>query len=195
MNQVDAARISERYRPWYRVRGLLMAPMFLVMVLCFWHECEDHALQFTLGPGLFAAGLALRIWSQMHLHYRLDVRKVLTTTGPYAWVRNPIYIGNTLILMGICVLSELVWFVPGVLLICAAVYSMVVRYEEAHLTRKYGRPYLDYMAAVPRWLPRAPRENEPADVGRFFWPSVGVELYNLFWFAIPIVKEIISDLR
>jgi protein-S-isoprenylcysteine O-methyltransferase Ste14 len=196
MTSAQSEFAAVRYRPYYRMRGVLMAPLFLTMVLCFWNECEIHAIQFSLGPLFFTAGLALRIWSQMHLGYRLAVRKVLTTTGPYTFTRNPIYIANMLILMGICVLSELLWFLPILLVTCAVIYSMVVRYEEAHLLQKYGLAYASYLNRVPRWVPHLLYERSPetAPVRRFFWPSVRVELYNLLWFAIPVAKEIISEL-
>ena len=72
------------------------------------------------------------------LHYRLKMRKVLTSTGPYAWVRNPIYIANTSMLVGLTCTSEHFWFVPIMLLWCAVVYHYVVRREESHLRDKYG---------------------------------------------------------
>lgn len=78
----------------------------------------------------------------------------LTTSGPYQFVRNPLYIGNTLVYVGAAVLSELLWLTPIVLLWCAALYSFVVRDEEADLLRLYGGAYSAYRSEVPRWLPR-----------------------------------------
>jgi len=73
----------------YKNRGLLMVPPVVFMVLCTWKEIENDALVFGLGGIVFGMGLCLRIWSQMHLHHRLKVHKILTTTGPYVYIRNP----------------------------------------------------------------------------------------------------------
>src|SRR3954452_17361109 len=102
------------------------------------------------------------MWSQKYLGYRLRIKRNITTSGPYALVRNPIYIGNTLVILGTVVMSEVLWMVPVTLLWCAMVYSFVVRYEERLLTAKYGKEYLDYLVAVPRWLPRLVRPQGTA---------------------------------
>lgn len=176
----------------YRVRGLLMAPPYLFLVLSSLGEYEQETVLWTLGLAVFAAGLGLRVWAQMHLHYRLRVRKQLTTTGPYAFVRNPIYIGNTLLLTALAILSEMVWFVPVMLLWCVVVYSLVVRREESHLLEKYGEPYAVFLKTVPRWRPSSRRVN-PAlmPIRPFFWPSVAAELHCLLWLAPLLGKELL----
>jgi len=186
--------ISRRYRPFYRARGVLMVPAFLLMTFCYWHECQDDWLQLTWGLAFFLAGWALRIWAQMHLRYRLPIKTILTTTGPYAHVRNPIYIANTLILVGICILEELIWLVPVVIGFCAVVYTLVVRYEEAHLKSKYGERYIEYLHRVPRWLPIGTSQAPPqcGGAGRFLVPSLRTEAHNVLWLVIPFTNEIIE---
>jgi protein-S-isoprenylcysteine O-methyltransferase Ste14 len=183
-----------RFHYFYTLRGALMAPWLVFMVFSTYWECERHWV-FPLAFGLFGAGFAIRVWAQMHLHYRLKVRKVLTTTGPYRFVRNPIYIANTLILLGACIMSELLWLAPFLLIWCCLVYSLVVRHEERHLTSKYGQAYLDYMNQAPRWLPRAPALGQPrVRVGHFAVRSVGAEMYCFLYILPFVLKEIISDM-
>ncbi|MGI6398332.1 MAG: methyltransferase family protein [Desulfomonilia bacterium] len=119
----------------------------------------------------------------MHLHYRLKVHKTLTLTGPYLYVRNPIYIGNTLILAGITVLAGLLWFVPVMVIACGFTYHMTVLYEEGHLTRKYGQGYVEFLERIPRWLPPAsgrPRMHRRQRYGHTFcrawWQSCTILL-------------------
>jgi protein-S-isoprenylcysteine O-methyltransferase Ste14 len=141
--------------------------------------------------------VALRVWAQIHLHYRLKVRKVLTVTGPYRFVRNPIYIGNTLIMAGACMLTELFWFVPIQVVYCAIVYSLVLRYEETHLTAKYGGAYLDYMSRVPRWIPRIGASGSPAGRGllaQYAVPSLRAEAHNMLFLIPFIIKELAHHL-
>jgi len=183
--------MKERYTLAYRLRGILMTPPFLFLVLVFWNETEHDAVVWPVGLGLFAAGVLVRIWAQMHLHYRLRIRKTLTTSGPYALVRNPIYIANTVMLLGLTVMSELLWFLPVMLVWCIGVYSLVVRREEGHLLNKYGEPYAEYLETVPRWLPRLePRPTATEGTRRFLWASIAAELHCLLWLIPLIGKEI-----
>jgi len=176
----------------YRVRGLLMLPPCAVLVLVTLRETEMDRVVWPVGLVVFFAGVLLRVWAQMHLHYRLRVRKQLTTTGPYAFVRNPIYIANTTMLLGLTVVSELLWFLPVMLAWCAVVYTFTVRREEAHLLEKYGQPYAEFLATTPRWLPRLTRRTAPrASVRRFLAPSIVAELHCLLWLVPLVAKEFI----
>ena len=184
------------YSVVYRLRGPLMVPPALFMILSFYGEVEHRLVIWPLGMGFFGLGLGLRIWAQMHLHYRLRVHKVLTTTGPYAYIRNPIYLANTLLLVGLTVLSELLWFVPVMVLWAAGVYTLVIRHEEKHLLEKYGDAYAAYLRTRPRWIPRGIRAI--ASVGAapqkasFLAPSIVAELHCLLWLIPVVMKEVFS---
>lgn len=176
----------------YRIRGLLMLPPAIFIVLFSYGEFEKDALVWPIGLAIFAAGMALRIWAQMHLHYRLRVHKKLTITGPYVYVRNPIYIANTLLMLGLTVTSELAWFLPIMLLWCIVLYRYVVRTEEAHLLEKYGEPYGHFIETVPRWIPKIGKDRSAKPrVAGFFWSSVAAELHCLLWLIPLIGKELI----
>ena len=171
-----------------------MVPPMVFVTLCTWGEVEEEWLVFGVGGVVFAAGLALRIWAQMHLHYRLSVRKILTTTGPYRYVRNPIYIANTTMLTAAVMLAELFWFMPIMVLYCAVVYTLVVRHEESHLLVKYGAPYQAYLDRVSRWFPGRSKDAAPAaNSVRFFYPSLWAECHNLALLLPFIIKELVVD--
>ncbi len=184
----------ERYRSIFKVRGLLMVPPVLFVLLVNFGEYEHDWLVLPIGYGIFLAGVALRVWAQMHLHYRLSVRKNLTNTGPYAFVRNPIYIANTTMLLGLTVASEVLWFLPVMLAWCVVVYHFVVRYEEAHLRVKYGDAYRAFMEQTPRWLPRVPAERAVGahTMRRFLKPSIVAELHCFLLLVPFVLKEIIE---
>lgn len=83
-----------------------------------------------------------------------DPPKELVITGPYHYVRNPIYVGVMLIFLG-----HFLWF--GYLELLMYMVSafigghfFVVLYEEPTLKRKFGASYEDYLQRVPRWIPR-----------------------------------------
>jgi protein-S-isoprenylcysteine O-methyltransferase Ste14 len=80
----------------------------------------------------------------------------LVTYGVFAWVRNPLYVGNFLIWMGFVVISGVLWFLPVAIVIFAIEYSLIVRYEEGVLESIFGGEYLAYKQSTPRWIPRPP---------------------------------------
>lgn len=83
-----------------------------------------------------------------------DPPRELVITGPYRYVRNPIYVGVALIYMG-----YFLWFGYWAILIYSAlafiaVHAFVVLYEEPTLKRKFGASYEEYLERVPRWVPK-----------------------------------------
>ncbi|MBI3329085.1 MAG: isoprenylcysteine carboxylmethyltransferase family protein [Nitrospinae bacterium] len=175
----------------YQWRGLLVAPPVLFSAVCFWHEYENELLTWVVGIGVFLAGWALRIWAQQHLRYRLTRQRALTTSGPYALVRNPIYLGNTLVVLGVVVASEVIWMVPFTILWCAGVYTLVTWYEERRLTEKYGEDYLAYKATVPRWVMRLAHSRTDVRQRPAFRPALFAELHVVLVLAPVVVKALI----
>ncbi len=89
----------------------------------------------------------------------------LVVSGPYRFVRNPMYVAVLAIIMGQA-LAFLSWPVAIYgLVVLAAVTTFVVAYEEPTLTEQFGDSYRRYLAAVPRWLPRLTpyRDAPPPD--------------------------------
>jgi len=170
-----------------------MVPLVAAMFFCRWLETERQWVVFSLGGVVFLAGVLTRVWAQMHLRHRLKVKMTLTSTGPYGYVRNPLYIGNTLILVGLSIMAGLVWLAPITILYCAVVYTFVVRQEESRLRETYGEPYLEYVQRVPRWIPhfRSPPVSERVSLQPFLMPSVRAELHNFLFLAVPVLKELV----
>jgi protein-S-isoprenylcysteine O-methyltransferase Ste14 len=175
----------------YRLRGYLICLPYIFALILNSFETENDWFNWPLGASIFLFGLFLRIWAQQHLHYRLKVKKILTTTGPYCFVRNPIYLGNILICLGLVVTSELLWLVPITFFYCFGIYSLVVRYEERHLTEKYGEPYRKYLLEVPRWLPKIGYFKALGIKNEYLRASIFAEIHCLLWVIPFIFKEII----
>ena len=175
---------------FYRFRSFLVSPPLIFASFCFFRETERFV--WPLGISVFLIGFMLRLWAQQHLHYRLKIRKQLTTTGPYAFVRNPVYIGNILIGLGATLVSELVWMVPITLLWYVIIYGFVVRHEEAHLLEKYGEAYQRYKSEVPRWFPRLPNFSKLELLNSFFYASVLKEGHCFLILFPYVLKELVS---
>ena len=185
-------------RFWYKIRGGLMAAPYVFAFFWMQNENEHHSV-FIFGLALVIAAFLLRLWAQLHLHYRLKVKKILTTTGPYAYVRNPIYVSNIMLLAGYVLMSELVWFVPVSVFYGYIVYHIVVAYEERHLLEKYGDPYAEYLERAPRWTPNisfhhrgSQPDGETSRVRTFLLPSLKAEYQCLVIALIPLTKELLD---
>jgi len=87
----------------------------------------------------------------------IDAPVFLVRSGPYRWVRNPMYIGVFSVLIGEAILFHSLSLFEYVLLVGIVVHLFVVFYEEPHLARQFGESYETYLRTVPRWLPRYPR--------------------------------------
>lgn len=136
----------------YRYRGPLLAPPLLAALVP--GGGPAGAWAWVAGLGLFAIGAGLRVWAQEHVRYRLDGAHSLATTGPYRRLRNPVYLGTTVLCVGAVVTTGRLWLAAGTAAWCAAVYAPVVRFEEDHLEGKFGDDYRRYRRRVPRWRPR-----------------------------------------
>ena len=76
----------------------------------------------------------------------------LVTTGPFALSRNPIYLGNTLLVVGVGLAFAAPWFLAAALLQAWLVTRLAITREEAHLAATFGADWTRYAARTPRWL-------------------------------------------
>ncbi len=78
----------------------------------------------------------------------------LVVTGPYRWVRNPMYVAVSLLIFGQGLLFGSLPLLEYGLLVWLGFFAFVVLYEEPALSRKFGREYEEFRVHVPRWIPR-----------------------------------------
>jgi protein-S-isoprenylcysteine O-methyltransferase Ste14 len=105
----------------------------------------------VIGCLLIFAGLAIRSWSAGILRKNRE----LTTTGPYAVIRNPLYFGSFLIMCGFCTLLDDPENILVVLGPIAGLYFLQVLREERNLSRLFGPQWDQYAKSVPRFIPRS----------------------------------------
>jgi protein-S-isoprenylcysteine O-methyltransferase Ste14 len=78
----------------------------------------------------------------------------LVTSGPFAWSRNPIYLGNTIAMIGVAFAFANPWFIPAALISAAVVVPLAIRREEAHLAAQFGDEWAAYQQDTKRWFGR-----------------------------------------
>ena len=104
----------------------------------------------TIGAALGLIGLAIRAYAAGYLHKQA----VLSTTGPYAYTRNPLYFGSSFLALGAAVATRS-WLAAALILVYfTVVYSFVMRREESELQQQHGAFFAAYAAVVPPFFPK-----------------------------------------
>jgi protein-S-isoprenylcysteine O-methyltransferase Ste14 len=137
--------------------GFLLAAVFLYLA-------EPDWLSLVIGLPVSLAGLAMRSWAAGHL--RKD--ESLVSSGPYAWTRNPLYLGTFLIALGCAAASARVEVAAAVFALFFLIYVPVMEQEEEHL-RKLFTGYGEYASRVPLLLPKPPSVKDPAAYRADVW--------------------------
>ncbi len=100
--------------------------------------------------------------------------KELVTSGPFAHVRNPLYIGNLVLAYGLVVLSKVDWLLWAFPLAFFFQYGAIVAWEERILTERFGKEYERYRGEVRAWIPSARAYSSPGSHGfrgKIAWES------------------------
>ena len=168
----------------------LRVPSGFLLVVAFGWLARPDVHSLWLGVPVSIAGLLLRAWAAGHL----SKNQSLATSGPYAYLRNPLYMGTLLVAAGLVIAAqrwELAVLFTAVFLL---VYLPVIELEEQHLRDLFPN-YADYAQRVPLLLPRL--QSAPASSVAFQWSLYRRnEEYNallgfaaglafLIWKAIP----------
>lgn len=117
------------------------------------------------GVLLLLAGSGLHLWSKGCLEQNLR----LTSTGPYRWTRNPFYLANLLIDLGLCFVIGRWWVAAVFLPIWWFSYRETISREEARLLELFPDAFPDYLNSVPRLIPSGRRLPVDRAEGRFDW--------------------------
>jgi protein-S-isoprenylcysteine O-methyltransferase Ste14 len=151
---------------WTRIARRIRVPMGFVFALFFLltaHPSAHSLLWSLLGT---VPGLALRVYASGYVTKNTE----LTMTGPYAYTRNPLYLGSMLIAFGFAVAAHSWWIALALAVLFALIYLPTIRSEEEFL-RGHFSEYDEYARRVPRLLPRLTRastmKSDGALEGRF----------------------------
>jgi protein-S-isoprenylcysteine O-methyltransferase Ste14 len=148
--------------PWQRFARRARVPLgFGFAALYLWLARPAWAW-IAAGLAPIALGLWLRALASGHVRKNAE----LTTTGPYRYTRNPLYLGSLLIAIGFAIAARSVWIAASIVVLFVAIYWPVILAEENFLRAQFS-DFDRYAASVPRLLPR-PRAA--GDAGKFSAP-------------------------
>jgi protein-S-isoprenylcysteine O-methyltransferase Ste14 len=151
---------------WSRIARRIRVPLGFAFAVVYYWLARPTLISMIAGGCIALAGVAIRAAASGHVRKN----EQLTTTGPYAHLRNPLYFGSMVLALGFAVAARNLWIVGGMFAIFGAIYWPVIRSEEAFLREKFS-DYEEYARNVPRLLPRFTAfGNRP---GTFSW--------DLYW--------------
>jgi protein-S-isoprenylcysteine O-methyltransferase Ste14 len=139
----------------------LRVPGGFVLVAAFLWLSDPTAQSLAYGLPVAALGLWLRGWAAGHL----AKNQRLTVSGPYAWIRNPLYVGTLLTAAGLAVASRRVSLTVLFVAFFLLIYLPVIELEEQYLRQLFAA-FDEYATRVPMLLPRGRRWP---GIGRFRW--------------------------
>lgn len=141
-------------------------PLIYLGTLLLW-PLADHLMPLDMslppavrlgGFGLMLVGFIIDGWAMLTLrraHTTIMPHRgalVLVSDGPYRFSRNPIYVGNTIVIAGLGVVIASWWLLLAAFAATALVFVLAVRREEMHLALRFGAAWDSYASRVRRWV-------------------------------------------
>ncbi len=147
----------------WRVRaGYPLAILFLYLA-------SPTPSAIAIGAAIAAIGLVVRGAAAGHLR-KLET---LTTSGPYAWMRNPLYFGSALLAAGFAVAGHSPWAALVLVAYFGIFYPVVMKKEEGELRERYGAAFIEYAKRVPLFFPWPPQRGHSETAAGCQWIFVG----------------------
>ena len=148
---------------WKRIARRIRVPLGFAFAAFYFWLARPSWLFLGLSLILVVPGLLLRGYASGYVKKNAE----LTTTGPYAHTRNPLYLGSMLIAAGFAWAAMSVWIAVVLIVLFLAIYIPVIRGEEEYLRSAF--PGFDAWASrVPRLLPRITPARQPGEAAGVF---------------------------
>jgi protein-S-isoprenylcysteine O-methyltransferase Ste14 len=151
---------------WSAIARRVRVPLGFAFALFYLWLAKPTVKSILIGTALVIPGLVVRALASG----QLQKNEQLATGGPYAYTRNPLYLGSLILAIGFALASRSWWIAAGIVLLFFAIYLPVIRAEEVFLRERFPQ-FDDYSRQVPRLLPRV-RASEK-NSGAFSW--------DLYW--------------
>ncbi len=134
---------------WGAIAQRLRVPAGTVLGVVFLLLMHPSLRSLWIGSTIALAGSLLRLWAAGHL----EKGRSLARGGPYAFTRNPLYLGSLLMALGVLLAGQVYWLLLPFAGFFAAFYFPVMRREEQELLQGYGDLFVEYAGRVPLFFP------------------------------------------
>ena len=145
----------------------------------------------TLGQGLRILAIGLSYIVRGGRMRRIYAEN-LVTDGLFSHSRNPLYVGNILIVIGFVFVSGNLTGIFIGSLVFMVIYRLIVHSEESFLSAKFGESYTAFCADVPRWIPKFNGLQETINNYQFDWPKVAVKEYGTIMTSLMVPLGLIA---
>ena len=181
---ISIAERNSQKLSWYR--GFIQGKTRITLAWVFACFLGLSARNYPTFPGVFLCflGATLRFWASGYL--RKDTRPAVG--GPYAFIRNPLYLGTYLMALGVAMATENWILLTVVTVLFAAIYHYIILDEEVKLQHIFKGAYRQYCESVPRFFPRIWPPFAPASLKAL--RKINPELdHHLFSFSLAMKNK------
>jgi protein-S-isoprenylcysteine O-methyltransferase Ste14 len=202
--QEEFETTGEYFFRWRSYLPLVMAVLFILALAQFRYPFVNHGLDLAWDAGCLAMALLGQVVRFFTVGFvprgtsgrntRGQVADTLNTTGMYAVVRNPIYLGNFIIWFGLSLFMKSVWFTTIIILFFTLFYERIIFREEGFLREKFGDAFRQWADATPAIIPQLKNWRPPSLP--FSWKSAINREYGTFFAIIATftVLELLAGL-
>jgi protein-S-isoprenylcysteine O-methyltransferase Ste14 len=147
---------------WATIARRTRVPVGFVFAAVYFWLARPTLQSIFIGTIIVICGLLIRALASGYVRKNEE----LTTSGPYAYTRNPLYLGSLILAAGFGWAAQNWWIVAAILLIFTVIYIPVILEEEKFLHQRFPE-FQDYSRQVPRFIPRL--RPIPGTAGAFSW--------------------------
>jgi len=151
---------------WQKIARRIRVPLGFLFAAAYLYLARPTILSICLGSAIALPGILIRALASGHVRKN----EQLATSGPYAYTRNPLYLGSIIIAAGFAVASRSGWVAAIAVLILLGIYVPVIRGEEEFLRARFPE-FAAYSRRVPRLFPRlrAPEGSSEGFSWHLYW--------------------------
>ncbi len=139
MGEFEGKKLLQKYRV---AIGLVAGVVFLIF-------SRPTLISMALGGLVALSGLAIRAWASGHIRKNRE----LAVSGPYAYTRNPLYLGSLVLAIGFSIATGIWWVAVLVTILFIGIYFPVMSVEAQELTDIFGEDYQKYAGQVSLFFP------------------------------------------
>jgi protein-S-isoprenylcysteine O-methyltransferase Ste14 len=147
---------------WPSIARRIRVPLGFAFAALYLWLARPTLRSVLIGASLVISGLVIRALASGHL----QKNEQLATGGPYAFTRNPLYLGSLILSVGFALAARSWWILAGIVLLFVVIYLPVIRGEEGFLRERFPQ-FDEYAREVPSLFPRVSRFGQRS--GSFSW--------------------------
>jgi len=175
-----------RYTRWF-IASLI--PLIIFSSSQWPEHSLPHEMMQSTGHILVVIGVMIRIYSSLYVGGHKNSELIID--GPFSIVRNPLYVGSFIAMVGLGLLTVSLSITTLLIMAFAICYTYTVEREELYLSRKFCDAYAQYTKEVPRWMPKLSLWYAPKELNvKPYFVLRTISDGAVFFLAIPLLETV-----